>query len=275
MSQARGSVYRYEHFALRHMLADLRFDPDSPAPGDRLPHLDLETLAGQRITLGDLDRPHLFVFGSNTCPMTASAGSPLRRLHHEYGDHVRFVLVQVREAHPGEHIGQPASPADKRAHAERLRGSLGIDFAVAVDDLEGSFHASLDPKPNAAYLVGAGGEIVFRSIWASDERGLDRALRAAANGDTAEHGQSTRMVGPMLRAIGHVEQVVRAAGPRSVRDLARSAPPMWLGARIASLFRSLAPERRGVALVAGSAGVVALAAGLGARGRRTNSTSAT
>jgi hypothetical protein len=259
MSQATESVYRYENFALHHMLADMRFDPDSPAPGDPLPHLDLETIEGERITMEDLDRPHLFVFGSNTCPMTASAGSALDRLHREFGDHVRFVLVQVREAHPGEHLGQPTSLESKRVHAERLRDFLGIDFTVAVDDLEGSFHTSLDPKPNATYLVGANGEIVFRSMWASDERGLSEALGAAAHGAIPPRQQSRRVVGPMLRSIGYVDQVLRDAGPRATRDLAKSAPPMLLAGRMASLFRGLTPERRGVALLASSTAVVVLA----------------
>jgi hypothetical protein len=85
------------------------------------------------------------VFGSNTCPMTASARDVLRRLHREFGEQVRFVLVQVSEAHPrGAHRSAP-SIEEKRPHARRLRVTLGVEFAAGVDDLEGSFHASLGP----------------------------------------------------------------------------------------------------------------------------------
>ena len=257
-----GSTYRYDRFRLSHMLADMRFDPDTPTTGDRLPQLDLDTLDGQHITFEDLDRPHLFVFGSNTCPMTASARDVLGDLHREFGDRVRFVLVQVREAHPGEHIPQPSSVEEKRAHARRLRDTLGVSFTVAVDDLDGSFHSSLDPKPNAAYLVDRQGRILFRSMWSSDEPGLRRALTATIEGRAPVRRQSTRVLRPTLGALGHVGPVIDNAGPRARRDLLRSAPPMLLGARLAGLFRRVSPNRRGHALLAAVGGALLTAAAI-------------
>ena len=253
-----GSTYRYDRFRLSHMLADMRFDPDTPTTGDRLPQLDLDTLDGERITFEDLAHPHLFVFGSNTCPMTASARNVLGALYREFGDKVSFVLVQVREAHPGEHIPQPSSVEEKRAHARRLRETLGVEFTVAVDDLDGSFHSSLDPKPNAAYLVDTQGEILFRSMWSSDEQGLRTALTATIQGRTPDQRQSTRLLQPTLGALGHVGPVIDDAGPRARRDLLRSAPPMLLGARLAGLFRGVSPDRRGHALLA-TTGAIMLA----------------
>ena len=251
--------YRYENFRLSHLLADMRFDPDTPAAGDRLPQLDLQILDGARITFEDLDRPHLFVFGSNTCPMTASAGDVIEDLHREFGEMIRFVLIQVREAHPGEHIPQPISFEQKEAHARKLRDALDVRFTVAVDDLDGSFHSSLDPKPNAAYLVDTQGTILFRSMWSSDEKGLRSALAATSEGRTPDPRQSTRTMRPSLRAIGHVDRVIRNAGPSASRDLLRSAPPMFLSARLAGLFRQVSPDRRGHALLA-ITGAIVLAA---------------
>lgn len=252
------SDYRYDSFRLSHMLADMRFAKGTPGPGDTLPNLDLQTLDQDRIAFDTLDRPHLFVFGSNTCPMTASAGEVLNELHRQFGERIRFVLVQVREAHPGEHIPQPSSYQEKAEHARRLRDSLGLSFPVAVDDIEGSFHSSLDPKPNAAYLVDEQGIIQFRSIWSRDDKGLRPALAAAADGVRPERGQSVRRLVPSLAAIGHIDRVIRAAGPRARRDLLRSAPPMLLGARLAALFKGISPDKRGHALMA-TAGAVASA----------------
>ena len=251
--------YAYEHFRLSHMLADMRFTPGTPAPGDRLPQLDLRTAVGERITFADLDRPHLFVFGSNTCPMTASAGDVLLDLHREWGEQVRFVLVQVREAHPGERIPQPRAIEEKVAHARRLGEMLGVPFTVAVDDLDGSFHASLDAKPNAAYLVDAQGTIVFRALWSRDGDGLRRALAAVAEGRRPPKSQSTRKLAPMLASLGYVDPVIRSAGPQASRDLLRSAPPMLLTARLTRLFAPVAHDRRGHALLvsAAAAGVAA------------------
>ena len=254
--------YRYERFRLSHMLADMRFDPDTPATGDHLPQLDLQTLDGERITFEDLDRPHLFVFGSNTCPMTASAGDVLGDLHREFGDKIRFVLVQVREAHPGEYIPQPSSFEEKEAHARRLRDALGVVFTVAVDDLDGSFHLSLDPKPNAAYLVDTQGMILFRSMWSSDEKGLRSALTATIEGSAPDKRQSTRKLKPSLGSLGYVDRVIRNAGPSASRDLLRSAPPMLLGARLAGLFGTVSPNRRGHALLAATGALVLAAVAL-------------
>lgn len=253
------STYRYDHFSARHLLADMRFDPASPGPGDRLPALELVTTEGTPITAASLDQPTLFVFGSNTCPMTASAGDGLAELHREFGDRVRFVLVQVREAHPGEAIPQPTTFAQKQEHARRLAASLAVPFEVAVDDLDGSFHRSLDPKPNAAYLVDSETTIVFRSQWASDVPGLRSALSAAAAGRRPERGQSTRMVGPMLSALGHVHDVIASGGRQAQRDLVRAAPPMALAGRVAALFRRAAPDRRGRLAMLALGGLLALA----------------
>jgi len=244
-----GTPYRYDHFRLPHMLADLRFDPASPATGDPVPDVGLTTLDGERFYPRSLPRPHLFVFGSSTCPMTASAADPLQRLHERFGDAVR-VVVQVREAHPGERLPQPEDLATKTRHAELLRDLIGGGMTFAVDDPDGTFHRGLDPKPNAAYLVDAAGTIVFRSIWASDEAGLTEALEAVVSDQPLPRKQSTRMMGPMLGSLGYLDDVLRTAGPGAARDLAVSAPPMLLGARMASLFGWLPRRRRGPALLA-------------------------
>ncbi len=260
MTTTTHEPYRYERFRLPHMLADLRFDPASPAPGDPVPDVELATLDGERLDTRALPRPHLFVFGSSTCPMTASAAEPLRRLHERYGDAVRFVVVQVREAHPGDRLPQPGDLGTKTRHAELLRDLIGGGMTYAVDDPDGTFHRGLDPKPNAAYLVDAAGTIVFRSIWASDERGLAEALEAVVSDQPLPREQSTRMLGPMMGSLGYLDDVLRTAGPGAARDLALSAPPMLLGARGASVFRWLPRRRRGPALLAATVVLAAVVA---------------
>lgn len=252
-------AYRYAHFRTAHLLADLRFDPAGPAPGDPLPVLDLVTTDGQPLTREDLDRPHLFVFGSTTCPMTASAGDGLRDLHQQFGDQVRLVLVQVREAHPGEQTPQPATIAEKHEHARRLQSDLAIPFAVAVDDVDGSFHRSLDPKPNAAYLVDADATIQYRSLWASDIGELQAALDAVVGGRRPVRGQSTRMVGPLTVALGYVHDAVGRGGRQARRDLRRAAPPMAAAGHVAALLGCVRQDRRGPVVI-GSLGALLLVA---------------
>ena len=95
------------------------------------------------------------VFGSGTCPMTDSAAPGLNRPHIRFGSGIRFVMVNVREVHPGKAFPQPQTFEAKMAHAARLRELHGFAFEVAVDDLVGTLHRALGPKPNSAYIAGA------------------------------------------------------------------------------------------------------------------------
>ena len=78
--------------------------------------------------------------------MTDSAAPGLNALHARFGDRVRFVMVKVREAHPGANAPQPTAFEEKREHAERLRDLHGIAYEVAVDDIDGTLHRALSPE---------------------------------------------------------------------------------------------------------------------------------
>ncbi len=56
-------------------------------------------------------------------------------------------------------------------------------------------------------------------------------------------------MGPVIRAMGHVQEVMTRGGPQAVRDLWLAGFPMALAGRIATLFSSLAPDKRGIAAV--------------------------
>jgi len=78
--------------------------------------------------------------------MTDNAAPGLNALHLRFGRRVRFVMVNVREAHPGRAIPQPGTLDAKMAHAMRLRELHGFEFDVAVDDLNGTLHRALGAK---------------------------------------------------------------------------------------------------------------------------------
>jgi len=130
-----------------------------------VPEFDLPTLGGGRFRYGDLATtgPALLVFGSATCPVTDNAAAGLNELYRRFGDSVRFVKVNVREAHPGEAWPQPRTLAAKVVHARRLRDHHGFAFEVAVDDADGTLHRALSPTSNSAYILGADGTILFRA----------------------------------------------------------------------------------------------------------------
>jgi hypothetical protein len=255
-----GEEYRFTRFRTALLLDDMTFDRDAPAPGDRVPAFDLPTLDGGRFTDVDLGRlPVLMVFGSRTCPVTESAGPVLNTLHRDFGDRVRFVLVNTREAHPGQRFDQPVTVEEKWRHAEELRRHHGVEFEVAVDDLDGGLHRAMSPKPNSAYLLDPTGVIRFRAHWANDEQGMRTALAAVAAGRAPARGRSRAMAGPLLRAVGHLPAVVSFAGSRVERDIWTAAMPLAVLGRVSRLFRRLPKDHRGVAAAALTAAIAVLA----------------
>jgi len=254
-------AYRFQRFRTALLIDDLTFGSQAPGPGDQVPAFDLPTLDGGRFSSSDLGgRPVLLAIGSRTCPITESSGPVLRRLHAEYGDKIRFVLVNTREAHPGDLFGQPRTREEKWAHATELRRHHDIPFEVAVDDIDGTLHRALTPKPNSAYLLDPAGTIRYRAHWANDERGLRAALSASVQGRTPARERSRGTVRPLMRAVGHLPGVVRFAGRQVERDVWTAAPPLAVLARISWLFRWLPEDRRGAAAAALATAAVALAA---------------
>jgi len=230
-------AYRYDRFTTRLLLEDMRFSRHAPRPGDRFPQFELASLQGGLVRSGDLlGRPYLLTLGSLTCPMTAGAAEALVDLYREFGAEIPFITTYAREAHPGDYIPQPQDVATKAAHARRLAERDGFRWRVTIDDLDGTLHQQLDRKPNAAFLVGADGCVVFRSLWSADTMALRAAMLAITRGEAPRQNSSTAMIGPMLRALPWIDRTIRSAGPRASRDLWRAAPPMALMALAGRLF---------------------------------------
>ena len=246
-----GEAYRYDRFTPKLLFRDLRFGSEAPAPGDSLPAYDLPTLNGGSIQIGGRrERPLLLVTGSITCPMTASALPAIDALYAEFGNRVDFVLLNVREAHPGAHFPQPPTDEQKLSHARFLRERYHLPFTVAVDTPDGDLHQRLDGKPNAAFLLDTTGEIAFRSHWARDHRLIHDALQSVLAGTAPEKRQSRAMLGPVAMAMGSVDEVMRTAGPGASRDLWLSASPMAIAGLLARLFPFNRTDHRGIAAVA-------------------------
>jgi hypothetical protein len=233
-----GHRYRFEHLTLPMVLRDLRFTKDDPGPGDRVPEFDLPTLGGNRFSFRDLGEtgPALLIFGSSTCPVTDNAAPGLKELYLRFGDRIRFVMVNVREAHPGKTFPQPKTLAAKISHAERLRDLHGFEFEVAVDDVDGTLHRAMSPKPNSAYLLAKDGTILFRAQWANDTKALEAALDAVVAGGSPRPVQSGGVLRPTLRILRNVAPVLDRAGSGAWADMWRAATPI---AAIAFLLKVL------------------------------------
>lgn len=193
--------YRYKRFTTNLLFRDLRFCRESARPGESFPSFESVTTSGDRLVNRDVfgDKPVLVIFGSMTCPMTASAAPSVQALYDDFGDRVNFIMLYVREAHPGEHFTQPETMEEKLEHARALKEFYDIRWAVAVDNIDDDLHRALDPKPNSAFLMNSDGIILFRSLWAADRNALRQALKAAASERAPERRQSEALIGPARR----------------------------------------------------------------------------
>ena len=238
--------YRFDRLKIGLILRDMYFTKDDPKPGDTIADFDLPTLDGGRFRSSDLATtgPALLVFGSYTCPVTDSAAPGLNRLHARFGDQVQFVMVNVREAHPGANAPQPTEIEEKRTHAERLRDLHTIPYTVAVDDIDGTLHRTLSPKPNSAYLLGADGTILFRAHWANDTSAIERALEAVSEGRPPPRSESRGLIRPIWPTMRYVAPTLDRAGRGAWRDMWLAAPPMAAAAALLRVLR-LVPKRTG------------------------------
>jgi hypothetical protein len=258
-TEPHGETYRIEHPTLRVVLADLRVPSTDPGLGDIVPPFDLPTTEGGRINNEELRRggcPMLLVFGSLTCPVTESAGGGMRELHRRYGERIRFVVVNVREAHPGEATPQPASFTEKFDHAVALREHHHLPFEVAVDDIDGTLHRQFGPRPSSAYVIAPSGEILFRAQWSNVTDAIDEALGAIVSGATPARPEVAHTVRAMATMTGHADTAFAAAGRGAWFDTWRAAPPFAALIGVSRLFGFLHPSRRGLPAMATMAAIV-------------------
>ena len=242
--------YRYDHPRLYpDIVNDMFVRASDLGPGDDVAPFNLATIDGGSFRSSDLaavGKPVLLVFGSRTCPVTESAAPGLKRLHAVHGERVRFVMVNVREAHPGHTIAQPQTFDQKRRHAVDLKDHHHLPFEVAVDDIDGTFHRAFGSRPNSAFLISPAGKIVFGAQWANETEAIDNALAAVASGQAPRQPAVTRTFHAMTWMIGHMSPVLKAAGKGASFDTWSVVPPLGAMMALSNLFFFLPREQRGL-----------------------------
>jgi thiol-disulfide isomerase/thioredoxin len=243
-----GEQYRIERPTISGVMADLRLPRSDIGPGDPVPRFTLPTTDGGQVSSDDLardGRPTLLVFGSLTCPVTESGAGGLRALHARYGDQVRFVMVNVREAHPGRSVRQPTSIEEKARSAARLKAHHQLPFEVAVDDIDGTVHRAFGPRPNSAFIISADGTVVFRAHWANVTGVLDEALGEVAAGRPPKRATSGKTFASMVKMTGHADVAFEMAGPGALADTWKVAPPFGAMIGLSRMFGFVPRDKRG------------------------------
>ncbi len=98
----------------------------------------------------------------------------VRRLYEETKDHVRFLLVYVREAHAADEwvmpdnkergldFEQPTSHSARIAAAQCCVEELSLDMSTVVDGLDDAVSRAYGGWPDRLYVIDAEGRIAYQ-----------------------------------------------------------------------------------------------------------------
>jgi hypothetical protein len=101
--------------------------------------------------------------------MTAAAAPGMERVQKDFqGRGVEFLLVYVREAHPGERYPAHKTQEQKIRDAKDLGRFEKIRATILADDLEGTIHRNYGQQPNMLYVIDKEGRVFFRALWAEE-----------------------------------------------------------------------------------------------------------
>ena len=165
--------YNYQRFRISNY--DYEKFP-GPKAGDKMLDFTLHTLEGKQVKLSDYAGRWLVVeTGSLTCPMYAKNIRPIDKLTAKYPD-VAFVVVYVREAHPGSRRGAHADLQEKTAFAEEMKAEFKENREVLVDNVDGDMHKAYGSFPNMVYIIDPEGTVVYRCDWSFAKK-IDAVLQ--------------------------------------------------------------------------------------------------
>ena len=136
----------------------------------------LTDLNGNTVNLEDYKGKWLVIeSGSLTCPMYVKNVKPYSKLKEKYPD-VEWLVVYVREAHPGERAAQAKSIEEKINYAKRSRDDYGETRPIAVDSVDGKWHHDWGLLPNTVHVINPQGMVIYRADW-SFAHNVDRVLQ--------------------------------------------------------------------------------------------------
>jgi peroxiredoxin len=206
--------YNYERYRMSNY--DLsRFD--GPKAGEDLIDFKLTALDGRDVSLSDYKGKWLVLeTGSLTCPMFVKNIDPLRDVKAKYPD-VEFLVIYVREAHPGARRGPSGDIAEKIALAKEMKDSFGEHREILVDNVDGAMHQAYGSMPNMVYIVNPEGKVIYRCDWSFAKR-IDQVL---ADRDTLHTEEHVRIVGA---APWITVPVCLKGGWDALWDLAKAMP---------------------------------------------------
>jgi len=137
------------------------------------------------------------------------------------------LFLYTREAHPGENFPAHRSMEQKLAHARAFKERFQIERPILVDDLVGTGHKLYGMLPNMTYIIGRGGDILFRADW-TDPPTIEWAVQYIQSA-RARRREGLHMAPFYAEIVGYrwnspakVMEGLARAGPKAVEDYERA-----------------------------------------------------
>ena len=197
----------------------LRFP--GPRPGEPAPDFTVHDLHGNEVKLSDFKGKWVVIeTGSITCSMFVHCIPGMNALTHDYPD-VEFLVIYVREAHPGERTPQHQDMGHKMAAAKRMKRKYREARRVLVDSLDGAMHKAYSlHMPNIVYVINPEGIVTYRCDWAH-EAGVRDALDHRDKLHFTEHAHTEMLMG---RSRGKAIMVMLNGGLLALWDFVKAWP---------------------------------------------------
>lgn len=211
-------IYNYDHFGLAHRTMH---QLGGVTAGESAPDFTATRLDGTEVKLSDFrGKPVVLETGSASCPMYVGRIQSMNALAFRHPE-VVFLVLYVREAHPGQNVGAHRDAGQKLAAARIVCDEEPEGRTLLVDDLAGTAHRHYGAMPNTVHVIDADGTVVFRAMW-NDPAAVEAAVRNVLVGkDSASVRARFRPSGPAT-----VLRVLRRAGWRAVWDFVIAFPTL-------------------------------------------------
>jgi len=201
-----------------------------PRAGEPMIDVTLTDINGRQVKLSDFRGKWVVLeTASATCSMYTKNIPGMKDLRREFPD-VEFLVIYVREAHPGERLGQHRTFEDKRAGALLLGPRYREDRRILIDSLDGDMHQSYGAMPNIVYIVNPEGIVHYRCNWATID-GVRKALADRDHLHTEENADMLKLWKD--RSTLNSLRTMWTDGLLALWDFALAVPYMLRGHRMA------------------------------------------